>query len=979
MSNANVSVAEIPTGTVTFLFTDIEGSTRLWEQFPEQMAANLLRHDALLRQAIEAHGGYIFKTVGDQFCATFALAHEALSAAMMTQRALANEKWPGPEIKVRVGIHSGSAEERGGDYFGPTVNRAARLMAIGHGGQTLLSATALQLSGDRIPSQAVVQDLGHHRLKDLRQPEHVYQLNIQGLAGDFPPLKSLTAVDNNLPLQVTDFVGRAKELVETKRVLERSRLLTIVGPGGIGKSRLSLELAADLANHFRHGVFFVPLAPVASADLVAEAVAQSIGFSLASADPPDKQLLRHLANKNQLLVLDNMEHIIEAAELVNGILRTAPEVKVIATSREKLNLSGESVFPLSGLVSESWESLTAALENEALQLFVDTARQARHDFKISAGDLDVLRTIIEMIQGSPLGIVLAASWIDILSLQEIATEIGRSFDFLETELRDIPERQRSARATFDYSWRLLSEEERELFAALAIFRGGFTRAAAQDVAGASLRDLARLADKSLIGLDTETNRYYVHELLRQYGEARLKADQGRCEMIRDAQARFFALLVFIQRQAIYRGDHSAILVDLDNIRAAWRWAVERRLLEQLRVMIWPLGWFYDLRAYHAEAAAVLSLAVDALRMPEPEGLQGIVYGNALANYAIELMKLEGADRAAPMVREGLNIMRRLGAGEDLAWTQMISGWAFQDPQEIEPAFLESLAIFEAQNNPYGTAFTLLMLSWYYREQGRYEEARSSIQRGLEISHSLGDPESRATALRQLGRLNLHLGDYESAQSNFWEERELWRELGLPRPAGEASRNLGYAYLFNRDSDRAEEVFVQSLEEFNQAADEANAFWSLLGLAQVGLQQERAEIAQGFLEKAGEILKGRQDSEDQALWWQLSGRLALLRGKPVEVRQALDRALEYSQQASDMDLIRTVVEFACWYQGQNDMAQAARLLGFAQSQVGLPADLIQWRIEPLIASVAAAMDEGELSSLLEEGASLDRQAIVDGLS
>lgn len=969
---------DLPTGTVTFLFTDIEGSASLWERFPEQMADGLLRHDTLLHQAIKTYEGYVFKTVGDQFCAAFAHAQDALDAAVMIQQALANERWHGPQIKVRIGIHSGSAEERDGDYFGPTVNRVARLMSIGHGGQTLLSSTALQLIGDQLPRKIMVQDLGEHRLKNLRQPEHVFQLNIHGLADNFPPLNSLTVIANNLPVQVTEFVGREKELTLTRRALERSRLLTIVGPGGIGKSRLSLELAADLADQFSHGVYFVPLAPVTSADLAAEAIAESIGFSLASADPPEKQLMNYLADKKQLLVLDNMEHIIETAEYVNQILKAAPRVKIIATSRQKLQLSGEAIFPLYGLGSDGWDSLTAAHEDEAVQLFMNVARRGSPGFEIDESDLEDLRSIIEMIQGSPLGIVLAASWIDILSLQEIATEIGRSFDFLESELRDVPERQRSARAAFDYSWRLLSQGERELFATLSIFRGGFTRAAAQDVAGASLRQLANLANKSLIAMDAESDRYAVHELLRQYGEASLKADQGRYEVVRDKHVHFFASLVDAEKEVLYRGDHSKILADLDNIRTAWRWAVDRRLLEALRVMIWPLSWFYDLRAYYGESVAMFRLAVDALRAPEPEGLQGIVYGSALANYAIELNKIEGADHTGPMVREGLDIMRRLGAREDLAWPQIIAGWTFQDPLEIEEAFLESLAIFEEQDNPYGIANTLLMSSWHYRSQGRYEEARVSIKRGRKISRSLGDPQGEAVALRQLGRLNLHLGDYEPAQSNFQEERDLWRELGLPRLVGEAIGNLGYAYLYDGDIVNAEKAFLQSMDEFAQIADEAHSFWSILGLARIALRQGKVKSTRELLNKASDILEGRQDSYDETHWWLISGRLSLLQGDLEKARLAFGRTLEYSQQADDIDLLRTVVEFAYLYQRQSEPKKAARLLGFVQSQAGLPAELVQWRIEPLLVSLAVAMDEQVLSLQLEEGANLDRQAIIDNL-
>ena len=411
-------------------------------------------------------------------------------------------------------------------------------------------------------------------MKDLTRPEHVFQLLIIDLPQEFPPLSSLTVIPNNLPVQLTEFIGRGEAIEEIRSSLGRSRLLTLVGPGGIGKSRLSIETAARLADQFRHGVYFIPLAPISTADFVPQAIAEGIGLSLANNEEPQEQLLNYLRSKQQLLVIDNFEHVIEAAQLVDEILRGAPEVKILATSRIKLNLNGETVYAVPGLRFDDLTSQEAYVSNEAVQLFVTTARRAKPGFAVSDTEVEPLQRILALVEGSPLGILLAASWADMLTVADIANEIAQSMDFLETEMRNVPDRQRSIRATFNYSWRLLAQPERELFSTLSVFRGGFTRQAAQAVAGASVRQLANLANKSFLNTAPDTGRYFVHELLRQYGEEALREDADRYEAARTAHDRFFATFM---NEAWLRITHDEqpeafedIEADIENVKTAWR-------------------------------------------------------------------------------------------------------------------------------------------------------------------------------------------------------------------------------------------------------------------------------------------------------------------------------------------------------------------------------------------------------------------------
>ncbi|MBT5772929.1 MAG: adenylate/guanylate cyclase domain-containing protein [Dehalococcoidia bacterium] len=521
-------MSDLPTGTVTFLFTDIEGSTRLWEDAEEPMRLAMVRHDEIVDGVVEeCHGVNVSpRGEGDSRFIVFPDATEAVTAAIGLQRGLQAETWDLPRpIKVRIALHTGIADMRGGDYYGGAVNRSARLRSLAHGGQTVISGSTNELVQDTLPAGISLRDMGLHGLKDLTRPEHVFQVDAEDLVNEFPALKSLDAVRHNLPTQLTDLIGREREVVELTEYLRNGRLVTILAPGGTGKTRIAVDVAAEVSDDFPDGVFLVQLAPIASPEGIPQAIAEALDVSLSSDADMQQQLLDYLRAKQQLIVLDNFEHLAEAARLVPAMLEAAPGVKVLATSRIRLNVSSEVVYPLGGVDLDA-ENL---LESDAAQLFVTEASRAMPGFTLQPADEEPLRQILQLTQGTPLAIILAAAWVDTLPVREIAEEIARSVDFLETEQSDMPDRHRSMRAAFDYSWEMLGEEERKLFSQLSLFRGGFTRDAARAVAGASPRDLARLSNKSFLVANPDTGRFVVHELLRQYGEEMLTADQALCD------------------------------------------------------------------------------------------------------------------------------------------------------------------------------------------------------------------------------------------------------------------------------------------------------------------------------------------------------------------------------------------------------------------------------------------------------------------
>jgi class 3 adenylate cyclase len=480
----------LPTGTVTFLFTDIEGSTRLWDRYPETMRQALARHDALMKEAIEKHHGHVFKTIGDAFCAAFATASDAVMAAVAAQKALENlqltddkteESLP---LRVRMALNTGTAEERDGDYFGPTLNKVARLLAAGHGGQILLTASAEAVVAGQLPDSISLVDMGSQRLKDLQLPEHVHQLRHPDLQAEFPPLRALNA-SNNLPIQVTSFVGREREIAEVKRLFEKTRLLTLTGSGGAGKTRLSLQVAAEMMEQNPDGVWLVELAPLSDPNLVPQTVATVLNVREEPGRPITQTLVDFLKTRSLLLLLDNCEHLLTAcANLADTILRNCPKAYILASSREGLNIPGETTYRIPSLsLPDTRETLTPEnlMQYEAVQLFVERAQSAQPSFVVTPQNAAAVGQLCVRLDGIPLAIELAAARVKAMSVEQIASRLDDRFRLLTGGSRTALPRQQTLRALIDWSYDLLSEQEQTLLRRLSVFAGGWTLEAAEKV------------------------------------------------------------------------------------------------------------------------------------------------------------------------------------------------------------------------------------------------------------------------------------------------------------------------------------------------------------------------------------------------------------------------------------------------------------------------------------------------------------------
>jgi predicted ATPase/class 3 adenylate cyclase len=582
--------AALPTGTITFLFSDIEGSTERWETHRDVMKAAVARHEKLVREAIARYDGYVFKTLGDAFCSAFDTAQSALNAAVEAQRALGTEDFSAVDgLRVRMGLHTGVAEERDADYFGPAVNRVTRLMSIGHGAQVLLSDSTHALVQNDAPQGTTFTDLGLHRLKDLAQPEHVWQVTLNGHKSDFQPLKSLDALPHNLPIQVTSFRGREGDLEDLKAHLVEHRLITLVGAGGVGKTRLAVQLGAEVLDHFPDGVWISDLAPIADAELVSSVVAKALGVSQAQVRLTDESITQSLQGRQLLLVLDNCEHVLEtAAALADAIHCHCPNVRILATSRQALGVSGEKVIRLDSLaVPAKLANInpTAALEFGAVALFTDRATLANQSFRLGGDNARIVSDICRRLDGIPLAIELAAARVNVMSVPNLAQRLDERFKVLTGGSRTALPRQKTLTALFDWSYDLLTPEERILFNRVAIFAGSFTQDAAAFVCaddGAEYADvldlIASLADKSLMVVDTSGNqeRYRVLESTRQYALGKLGASGEQPRLAR-RHADYFCSFARQPETGTGALPLSELLArlepELENFRAAMDWAL----------------------------------------------------------------------------------------------------------------------------------------------------------------------------------------------------------------------------------------------------------------------------------------------------------------------------------------------------------------------------------------------------------------------
>jgi predicted ATPase/class 3 adenylate cyclase len=779
-------------GVVTFLFTDIEGSSRLWEQEPARMREAMERHDAIVRATVAEHRGRVVKMMGDGVHAAFDDPLDAVAAVIALQRALADAAATGGiALAARSGLHAGVEQERDDDYFGRAVNRAARIMSVAHGGQIIVSQAVAALVAPRLPSGVVLRDLGEVRLRDLASAERVYQVVHPALRAEFPALRALTATPNNLPHQLTSFVGREREVGDVAQLLTKNRLVTLTGVGGIGKTRLSLQVAAGKLHDFPDGVWLVELASLADARLVPEAVASVVGVKEEAGHPVAEALVRFVRDRQVLIVLDNCEHLLQAcAELASTLLEAGARAKILASSREPLHLGGEATFPVPPLpVPDPFQTfmLDTLEQYGAARLFVERAIAVQPAFAVGEDNAAAIAGICQRLDGIPLALELAAARVRALSVEQIATRLTDRFRLLTGGDRTALPRQQTLRALIDWSYDLLSDEERVLFRRLAVFPGGFSLEAAEAISAGGDVDvkdvlalLTNLVEKSLAVLDPGGGRYRLLETVRQYAQERL-AESDEENSVRTRHLEHFRALAEEARPELAGPAQGAWLARLDsereNFLSAHAWC--DRVLDgaesglQLAYLLKP---YWIIRGLLALGHRVTS---EALSRPGAQKRDAARCGGLLDLGQFDCWMGRYSEALAHLA-EGLAIAREIGDKPMVAALLQPLGLAAHgngDPNAARTYLTEALALARELGDKRELLAAHNALAQLHRAEGELDAAEPLYERTLTLARELGDRESTAIGLLNLAMVSIGRGADERAGRMLLEVIEIVGETG----------------------------------------------------------------------------------------------------------------------------------------------------------------------------------------------------------
>ena len=787
---------DLPTGTVTFLFSDIEGSTRLLGQLGERYPPLLETHQRLLRAAFEAGGGWEVSTEGDSMFFVFPSAPEAVAAAVEAQRALRTHDWPEDGvIRVRIGLHTGEGILGGDNYVGIDLHRAARIMAAGHGGQVLLSEATRGVIEQSLPEGVTLKDLGEHRLKDLAQPQHLFQVVADGLEADFPPLRTLERT-TNLPPQLTSFVGRRREIEEIKERLVGTRLLTLTGPGGTGKTRLSIQVASAVLEDFKDGAFFVALAPISDPELVVPTIAQVLGLREEAHRPTIETVGEYLKEKHLLLVLDNFEQVLGGAPKVGELLAVAEQLSVLATSREALSVHGEKEYlvPPLGLPDvEHLPPLEALSQYEAVALFIDRAAAVKPGFTVTNENAPAIAEICARLDGLPLALELAAARVKVLTPQAILKRLGHRLALLAGGARDLPTRQQTLRDAIDWSYDLLEEQERTFFADLSVFVGGFTLDAAEavcnpdgDLGVDTLEGVASLTNKSLLRqMDTgdAESRFFMLETIREYASERLAA-APEAEEIAGRHAKFFLFLAERAEPELLGPDQASWLDTLeqehDNLRAAIAWASSDGEVDTALLLGGALWRFWQIRGHLREAAMRLQnllVLPGSAEHPEAkakalEAAGGVFYWMAdwenAQRYYSECLELRRVFGDRPGLAEALY---------NLSFIYSIPSPPQRDLERGQELLEEAARLYRGVGDQRGEAKVLWAISSNHEVSNEWQLSLDSAEQALELFRKADDRFSAGWALHSIGLAAVGLGKLERARSALEQALDLFGGAG----------------------------------------------------------------------------------------------------------------------------------------------------------------------------------------------------------
>jgi predicted ATPase/class 3 adenylate cyclase/DNA-binding CsgD family transcriptional regulator len=968
-------IPALPAGVVTFLLTDVEGSTRQWESEPEAMPQAIARHYELLDAAIALHGGVRPEEQGegDSVVGAFARASDAVAAALDAQRALLQEPWPLTRpLRVRMALHSGEAQLRDdANYFGPAIIRCARLRAAGHGAQVLMSATTHHLVADRLPAGATICDLGAHRLKDLGRPEQVWQLCHPDLIGEFPSLRSLNSIPNNLPVQLSSFVGRETELAELRKALAGSRVVTLTGAGGCGKTRLAVQSAADMLEEHGDGAWWVELASVSTPEHVPNAVARALGLREEEGRPLIETLAEQLAEAGALLVLDNCEQVLDAsARLIETLVRAAPRLRVLATSREPLGIPGEVTWRVPSLDEES-----------AVRLFIERAAQVRPGFSPDATETEVVRQICLRLDGIALAIELAAARVRMMHPSRIAAALDDRFRILTGGGRTVMPRQQTLETSVAWSYDLLDDDERAVLRRLSVFAGGFGLEAAEAVCGdervdryAVLDVLSRLVDKSLVQVDESDGtyeRYRLLETIRLYARQRL-VESNESDATRDRHLTYYLDLAEQGEPELARGRGPAWLIRLecehDNLRVALEWADATAAYEPSLRLATALTLFWELRGHLGEGGRWFARVLARDEGPSATRARALwgaahvaLYGDDFATAlergpeALEMAQAVGDDWATGRAlntlgylqlqsepepaRTGLQQSVAIGrkTGDDWAVADGLKmltvAWAFQDDYDgIGPALEELLTVASALDNKFFIAWYHCCVGWVGVHRGDLAAARRALETSVELCHEVGEPATGGIAIALLGEIDARTGQYDAAEGRLGAFLQRAAATGGAMGAPFALITLASLAAGRGDLETARAYLDPLLEQVRTLGLPAYVAMVQAVAGAVLLSSGEVEAAEAAL------LEGKASAEAIGNPWMLSnvihqlGRVAECRGDAHEAEDLHHEALALrASRGLHAGVVESLEALASLAAANESRAEATRLLAAAAAE------------------------------------------------
>ena len=843
-----------PNGKVTFLFTDIEGSTKLSQDFPDSVHATMQRHNSILKKAIESNKGFIFEIVGDAFCSAFENAEDAVKAAVEIQKSLTDEKWEDTPVKVRIGIHSGMAEWNGSQYMGYiTLARTQRLMSAAHGEQILISDEAYQRASDNLPGTVSFRDLGVRRLKDLVQPMKLYHIVSPDLPAEFPPLKTLDARPNNLPVQLTNFIGREKEMAEIRKLISEKKLVTLIGPGGTGKTRLALQIGADVIDEFSNGVWITELAPLKEPGLIPLTIAKTLNVNEQPNEEIEVTLINYLKDKEILIILDNCEHLIEAcAQIAESLLQNCPRLKIITTSREALRSEGEVTHKVLSLEHPELSETNTPFELsqfEAVRLFIERALAVNPNFRVNNENAPALAQICFHLDGIPLAIELAAARINVISVEKICDKLNDRFKLLTGGKRTALPRQQTLKALIDWSYDLLTDNEKKLFQRLSVFSGSWSLEAAEEICSDDELDTyeiidiqTNLIDKSLIST-TEVNgsmRFRMLETVREYSKEKLGINLGLKQM----HLQYFRRLADYEKMTSEEMTQlewvKMIQADTDNIRAAIQKAIDTDPDEAVD-FIDDISKYWNIKGYFKEGLNTVLQFLE--RNPSVSGESRAKILVCAGSQSMGLGNMVDMEKYA---RESLSIYRASGEKKGVASSLDLLGCALNlhlgTENEVLEYYNEALSIFRELGLKHRAASTLYNMSFPLMRLGKSEQGLNSRKEALAIFKELNDTEQITLIMTSLGVHEYNSNNFEIAKKYSEESLANSKLLGDNYLISINLINLGCIYTSLKEYEKAYSLLEESIAILKEYGFKSSLLAALMYLGEVSSKLDEEEKA-----------------------------------------------------------------------------------------------------------------------------------------